>query len=76
MASSSIDAIIECPFFVFQEKNYITCESYIPNTTHKLYFRRLDDQRNHITKVCSCNQGKKCLHYRIMSTLYERGVLK
>ena len=75
MPNSSIDAHIECPFFIKQDKNYITCESYIPKAENKLYFKRLDEQRKYIAKVCSCNQGKECLHYRIMSTLYERGVL-
>jgi hypothetical protein len=35
----------------------------------------MGEKSRYIKNVCSANQGKKCLHYRAMMILYERGVL-
>lgn len=75
MANPSINALIECPFFIRQELNYITCESCIKRTENRFVFNSRRDKENHIEKVCCVNGGKKCLHYRTMMILYERGVL-
>lgn len=75
MGNPAINALIECPFFIEQELNYITCESPIKCTKNKFVFSSKRDKDNHIKKVCCVNGGKKCLHYRTMMILYERGVL-
>lgn len=75
MANPSINSLIECPFFIRQELNYITCESPIKRTENRFVFNSRRDKENHIEKVCCANGGKKCLHYRTIMILYERGML-
>jgi hypothetical protein len=75
MANPAISAKVECPFFVETELNKITCESYIPQTECEFVFQNLKARRDYMHKVCCNNLGKKCMHYRTMMIMYERGVL-
>jgi hypothetical protein len=66
---------IECPFYITNKTNAIYCENCIPNTQSKFVFQTFKNKSDYIRNVCSCNQGKRCMHYRAMMILYERGVL-
>ena len=73
--SNPLEAKIECPFYITNTSRAIHCESCIPDTENRFVFNTMGEKSNHIKNVCSVNQGKKCLHYRAMMILYERGVL-
>lgn len=70
-----VEVKIECPFYKSHRVNTISCESPIPNTESRFTFNSMKAATKHIKKVCSVNCGKKCLHYRAMMILYERGML-
>lgn len=68
---------IECPFCVGQDTTCIHCESYVKEVNNiKLLFRSSNLKKKYIDKYCKVNGGKGCKHYRIMSHLYDSGVLK
>jgi hypothetical protein len=73
--SNVLEATVECPFYITNKTNAIYCENCIPNTQSKIVFKTMKDRTEYIKNVCSVNQGKKCLHYRAMMILYERGML-
>jgi hypothetical protein len=73
--SNPLEAKVECPFYITNKTNAIYCESCIPDTETKIIFKNIKAKSDYIKNVCSVNQGKKCLHYRTMQILYERGVL-
>ena len=73
--SNPLEAGVECPFYITNKTNQILCESCIPGTEAKFVFETMKKKTDYIKKVCSVNQGKKCLHYRAMQILYERGML-
>ena len=73
--SNPLDALIECPFYITNKVNQIYCEGPIKGANNRFVFKTAKAKQDHIKKVCSCNQGKKCLHYRAMMILYERGML-
>lgn len=75
MANPAIDSCIQCPFFVKQDMAYISCESCVPGAKQTFIFKNTDKKEQYIRDVCCVNHGKKCLHYRSMMILYERGVL-
>lgn len=75
MGNKGIDARIECPFFKENIGDSIICESCIPEAKHIFKFKRAAEKRKYIENVCCVNSGKKCLHYRNMAVLYERGVM-
>lgn len=70
------DVDVECPYFSYHDKLNITCESYIPRAMNRVVFKRVADKKKYFDKVCCCDYGKQCYHYRLMSNLYERGLLK
>ena len=74
--SKTIEAQIECPFYIQENTNTITCEGLFENTscTHK--FKTNKEKKKHEKTICSENHGKKCFHHRMLSTLYERGQKK
>jgi hypothetical protein len=73
--SNPIEILVECPFYITNKTNQIYCEGAIPNAENRFVFKSMKAKSDYIKNVCSCNQGKKCLHYRAMMILYERGVL-
>lgn len=73
--SNPLDALVECPFYITNKVNQIYCEGPIKNANNRFVFKTAKAKQDYIKKVCSCNHGKKCLHYRAMMILYERGML-
>jgi hypothetical protein len=68
---------IECPFYMMQDKNSIFCESSIKEVRrNNLTFRNANLKKEYIDKYCVVNGGRGCIHYKIMSYLYDTGVLK
>jgi hypothetical protein len=68
---------IECPFYSSQDNYCIFCESYIKAVKHnKLSFNRPELKKKYIDKYCKVNGGKGCMHNKIMSYLYDSGVLE
>jgi hypothetical protein len=66
----------ECPFYRKTDNFRIYCESEIKGATTILTFGKYRDRKEHFEKYCCCDGGKKCLHYRYVASLYERGVLE
>lgn len=73
--SNTLEAAVECPFYITNKTNQIYCEGPIANTENRFVFKSMKAKSDYIKNVCSANQGKKCLHYRAMMILYERGML-
>jgi hypothetical protein len=73
--SNPLEAMVECPFYITNKTNQIYCESPITDAQNRFVFETIKAKSNYIKDVCSCNQGKKCMHYRAMMVLYERGAL-
>lgn len=73
--SNVFEGKVECPFYITHKRNAIYCENCIPNTQSKFVFETIKSKTEYINKFCSVNQGKKCMHYRAMMILYERGML-
>jgi hypothetical protein len=75
--SVSLDANAECPFFIGQDEKCIDCESYIgKKVKHKNAFKNKFDRLKYFRDVCCCDGGRHCMHNKVMTSLYERGVLK
>lgn len=73
--SNPLEAKVECPFYITNKTNAIYCENCIPGTQNRNVFKTIKDKTDYIKNICSVNRGKKCLHYRAMMILYERGIL-
>jgi hypothetical protein len=75
--SVSLDANAECPFFMAQGEKYIRCEGYMgAKVIHRNEFRHKVDRLKFFRDVCCCDGGRKCMHYRVLSAMYDKGVLK
>ena len=70
-----IEGKIECPFYIDEGKRYISCEGVIKGTTCVHSFESEFKKAQHEEGVCSVFGGRKCQHYRMLSVLYERGLL-
>jgi hypothetical protein len=69
----AIEANIECPFFVTYNKTSVTCEGFLPKSHRtKHQFSNYSDCVKHICQVCSVDGGKKCPHYKMVASLYEK----
>lgn len=75
IVANPLEALVECPFYITNKTNQIYCEGPIKSADNRFVFKSMKAKTDYIKNVCSCNQGKKCLHYRAMMVLYERGVL-
>jgi hypothetical protein len=75
VVSNPLEALVECPFYITNKRNEIYCEGPIANADSRFVFKTMKAKTDYIKNVCSCNHGKKCLHYRAMMIFYERGVL-
>ena len=71
--SKTIEAQIECPFYIQEKTNTIICEGLFENTSCIHKFKSNTEKRKHENQFCIHNQGKSCPHHRMLSTLYERG---
>lgn len=68
---------IECPFYVSQDSNCIFCESHIKEVrSNKLLFKNPNYKKRYIDQYCVVDGGRGCIHYKIMSYLYDTGVFK
>ena len=72
---NQFEALVECPFYITNKTNQIYCEGAITDAKNRFVFETVKAKSDYIKNVCSVNQGKKCLHYRAMMILYERGML-
>ncbi len=72
--SKNMDRMVECPFYIAESKKSIICEGIVDNSqcVHKF----TDDLKKifHEMNYCCCSGGRKCLHYRQVALLYERGL--
>ncbi len=69
--SKSIEATIECPFYVEEGTEFIKCEGLLPKTVCIHQFVNSKEKREYEKNVCSVNSGKKCKHYRNVHILYD-----
>ena len=66
----------ECPFYKRVSNHQIYCESEIAQATTVFAFKNYRERQKYFIKYCCSDGGKKCLHYRYVASLYERGVLE
>ena len=67
---------VECPFYNRMDSFRIYCESELGAKATTIFtFKNYKDRKEHFEKYCCCNGGRKCLHYRYVASLYERGVI-
>ena len=74
LVSKPIEEIIECPFYIREGTAFITCEGVLEKTTTTHRFESNKEKLKYEQHFCCLNGGRKCLHYRSISVLYERGV--
>ena len=74
--SNPLEAAVECPFYINNHLKCLYCECAIPGASAQFTFKSVKAKTEYIKNICSANKGKKCLHYRSMMILYERGMLK
>lgn len=68
---------IECPFYLHQDAYCVFCESYIKEVRSlKMSFKNSDLKKKYIDKYCKVDGGKGCMHNKIMTYLYDSGVLE
>lgn len=70
----SIEGKIECPFYVREGKEFISCEGVINGTTCVHRFLSEKNKIKYENGVCSVKGGRNCQHFRTVSILYERGL--
>lgn len=71
--SKPIESVIECPFYIKENKYCIFCEGIIKNTIAQQIFRTDYEKNNYEVYVCSENNGANCPHNQMLMTLYEEG---
>lgn len=72
--SKLIEGQIECPFYIKEGDAFIACEGIVDGTTSVHRFKNNIKKAEYENKVCSCNGGRGCLHYRTVHTLYDKGL--
>lgn len=70
----AIDVVIECPFYKGEGKDYIACEGVIKGTVDKHFFRNIKDKGLFENSVCGSECGRRCIHYKRVNELYEKGL--
>lgn len=70
----TIEGQIECPFYLAEGKSFISCEGILNGTKSIHRFESDKDKVGYENNVCCINGGKACPHYKIINSLYERGV--
>lgn len=69
--SKTIEAQIECPFYLHEGNAYITCEG-INTKKHKMPFGSDLEKERYEREVCSVNCGKKCWYHKmVMGAKYK-----
>ena len=72
--SKNIDGMVECPFYIAESKLSITCEGVVNNSQCVHKFPDYAQKSLHEINYCCCSGGRKCMHYRNVALLYERGL--
>ena len=70
----AIDVIVECPFYKGEGKDYIACEGIINGTVDKHFFKNIKEKGMFENNVCSSDCGRRCIHYKRVNELYEKGL--
>lgn len=71
--SKYIEGEIECPFYIEEGKDFITCEGLVSRMNCKHSFPTCAEKREFESKFCSVKGGRSCPHYRAVAILYETG---
>lgn len=72
--SKFIEGMIECPFYLKEGENFISCEGIIAGSECLHKFKNEFLKRDYEIDICSSNGGKKCQYHKTLSLLYERGL--
>lgn len=80
LAGQAFCTFAQCPYFrgANKETGTITCEGFTRSTGCRVFFMR-DAERKRWTwyaKQYCCNDWESCPHARLMTQLFEEGVLK
>ena len=70
----SIDINVQCPFYKGEGKDYIACEGVINGTVDKHFFKNIKEKGMFENNVCSSECGRRCIHYKRVNELYEKGL--
>ena len=67
----SIEANIQCPFYVREKDDFIVCEGVIPNTTATHTFSGVRAKSKWEKEICCINGGRNCIYYNAVNQKYE-----
>ena len=70
----AIDVNVQCPFYMGEGKDYIACEGVINGTVDKHLFKNVKEKEMFENSVCSSECGRRCIHYKRVNELYEKGL--
>lgn len=70
--SKTIEAMIECPFYVKEGERFIRCEGSVKGTECIHRFITDSQKVRHEENFCSKFGGRNCPHHRVVAVLYER----
>ena len=70
----AIEVLVECPFYKGEGRDYIACEGVINGTVDKHYFKNNMEKGMFENNVCGSECGKRCIHYKRVNELYEKGL--
>ncbi len=71
--SKYIEGDIECPFYIEEGRDFITCEGVVSRMNCKHTFPTDTDKRNFESDYCCVKGGRSCPHHRAVAMLYETG---
>ena len=60
MANKTVEALVKCPFFVWEKENAIACEGYLKNTCMITKFTGADAKKAHLRQACFHEDGGVC----------------
>ena len=72
--SKSIEAAIQCPFYLEEGKEFIKCEGVFDNTTTTHTFNNDKNKKLYQQDKCCNFNGRNCPHHRAVAILYDRGL--
>lgn len=72
--SKRIEGRIECPFYICEGNSFIACEGVLKGTNCVHRFPDNDIKKTYEESVCCSYGGRRCNHYKSISSLYERGL--
>lgn len=69
MANKPVEALIKCPFYVSETRNFLCCEGFLKNTCMTTRFPDANSKKAHLKANCFEESGGSC---PMAKTLFEK----